>query len=530
MFAHANCTSCVDSFSVHAAILAYSILDMATITDAVHTRLQTAQSILQSCKGTARHQAVSSVQRHAVMELLDQACRDPRWNSSVCAEIMDKVLKVEWVQADADAILQKLSDGASRKVSRRQQQDFRSIAAFFTDAQWDALQDPGLDLNGRADCMCNFAANMQCINPTEPTYKWWASMVIVLHFETKTIHTLSYGSKHALFQHIKTTHKRLVKKQVVDSCSYLTALPISPEELQKEQPAMFIKWFSQTRAGRNRLDERLTMQVDNSFTCRGGALRSMSQPAHANTAVPNMSETLAQIVPMITQSLATVFQQNLSGPQILDASFIRPAGRSLRALQEAPRRTQTACFADDGEKINEQSTPIAVMAEPIPVQKTEGAASTSSPRAIMDEPSATLPVADDEQPQERKNGNELLDALLLRESAKKTAAKASVPEDSLKTKLKAPSKKSKLPSTPPQPAKKRKQPSEGTPPEKKQKTPKPSIGHETTRNQYLCRTGLTGKGQYLAMPYGPGKKYANAKAAENAAKIWLEAQKAKISA
>ena len=50
---------------------------------------------------------------------------------------------------------------------------------------------------------------------------------------------------------------------------------------------------------------------------------------------------------------------------------------------------------------------------------------------------------------------------------------------------------------------------------------KPKYCHERSRNQILCRTGLRGPGQSVALKYGPGMQYRNEAAAIAAAKIWV---------
>ncbi len=50
---------------------------------------------------------------------------------------------------------------------------------------------------------------------------------------------------------------------------------------------------------------------------------------------------------------------------------------------------------------------------------------------------------------------------------------------------------------------------------------KANTSHEASRHQYMCRTGLKGKGQNFAKTYGPNCKYTTMCEAKNAAEEWL---------
>ena len=77
--------------------------------------------------------------------------------------------------------------------------------------------------------------------------------------------------------------------------------------------------------------------------------------------------------------------------------------------------------------------------------------------------------------------------------------------------------------------KKQKAVSEDQPKPKKQKAvsedqpkpKKPSVSHEASRFQYLCRTGQRGLGQSHAIKYGEGKVHETPESAQQAAWAWL---------
>ena len=55
---------------------------------------------------------------------------------------------------------------------------------------------------------------------------------------------------------------------------------------------------------------------------------------------------------------------------------------------------------------------------------------------------------------------------------------------------------------------------------------KPQVGHEASRNQFMCRTGLSGAGQTLAFRYDPSKR-GSLEAAKVKSERWLKAEKQK---
>ena len=52
------------------------------------------------------------------------------------------------------------------------------------------------------------SVNMDCINPTEPTYRHWTSEILVAHFDKDTCRGLDRASKVALMDHLKKQHKK----------------------------------------------------------------------------------------------------------------------------------------------------------------------------------------------------------------------------------------------------------------------------------------------------------------------------------
>ena len=84
---------------------------------------------------------------------------------------------------------------------------------FWSCHQWDHFLSLHLELHGRSDYLVNIGSGLDCINPTEPTYKYWTSMILVAHFDNTNLQQMSLTSKYALLDYVKTQHKKIAKNK-----------------------------------------------------------------------------------------------------------------------------------------------------------------------------------------------------------------------------------------------------------------------------------------------------------------------------
>ena len=505
-----------------------------------------ARIALAGVEGTPRHAAVSTIQKAAAIELLQDLTAKRSLSGEEVAHISDLIMQATWAHGHADELLQILANGAVPK--RRKQQEFFAATTYLNQARWNRFTNPNCDLNGKADFFANFVAcNLDCINPTEPTYKHWASQILVAHFDKDTCRSLDRGSKYALMGHLKKEHKKNVKNRPAPAI-YMLKLPSDPQELRNLHPQMFHGLFAEgEEPSGSRLDETLVMAMDASFQCRGGLGSSSAiakaMPAAGMTAADSFS---VNFLPQLMQGLASFMQNSGTMPGTIPGSQHTPphggARRSWRALEDHPGMASAAgplqmasppsADATAGAQPQAHGAPLA-KAAPLPMLRD----------GPTDEAAAKTEEAESED-SAKSPGDVMLDAILARDaasklaaSAKKRAAKEMLRVATLETAARPPApetaKKPKLAgkgasehATPT--AKKAKLAGKGASEHESAKPTKASMSHERSRSQFLCRTGVKGEASVkfrYRMANGDAAEYATEKAANAAANKWLQNRK-----
>ena len=519
---------------------------MSTISLQLARRLGAARLALAGVEGTPRHIAVSTIQKAAAIELLQDLTAKRSLSADEVARISDLIMQATWAHGHADELLQILANGAVPK--RRKQQEFFAATTYLNQARWNRFTNPNSDLNGKADFFANFVAcNLDCINPTEPTYKHWASQILVAHFDKDTCRSLDRGSKYALMGHLKKEHKKNVKnRRALEGAPaiYMLKLPSDPQDLRNLHPQMFQGLFAEgEEPSGSRLDETLVMAMEASFQCRGGIASSTAiapaMPAAGMTAHADSFSFLPQVI----QGLASFLQNSGTLPGTIPGFQHTPphggARRSWRALEDHPGMASAAgplqmasppsADATAGAQPQAHGEPLA-KAAPLPM--------------LRDGPTdeAVAPTEEAESEDSAKSpGDILLDAILARDKASKlaasakkraakdmlsveTAARLPAPETAKKPKLAG--KGASEHATPT--AKKAKLAGKGASEHESAKPTKASMSHERTRSQFLCRTGVKGEASEkfrYRMPNGDAAEYATEKAAKAAANKWLQNRK-----
>jgi hypothetical protein len=547
---------------------------MSTSSLQLARRLGAARLALASVEGTPRHASVSNIQKAAVIELLQDATASRSLSGEEVAHISDLIMQATWACGHADELLQILALGAVPK--RRKQQEFFAATTYLNHARWNRFTNPNCDLNSKADFFANFAAcNLDCINPTEPTYKHWTSQILVAHFDKDTCRSLDRGSKYALMDHLKKEHKKNVKNRQWAPAIYMLKLPSDPQELRNLHPQMFQGLFAPgEEPSGSRLDETLVMAMDASFQCRGGIASSSAiakaMPAAGMTA--HADSLSVNLLPQIIQGLASFLQNSGTLPGTIPGFRHTPphggGRRSWRALEEEPPGMASAAGPlQMAPPLSADATagaqPQAHGAGAQPQAHAAGAQPKAAPLPIYmprDGPTdeAVAPTGEAESEGSAKSpGDILLDAILARDAASKLAAsekkraakdmlRAETAEQANQETAKKPKLAEQARPTAPETAKKPKLAGKGasehaTPTAKKAKLAgkgasehesakptKASMSHERSRSQFLCRTGVKGEASEkfrYRMSNGDVGEYATEKAAKAAANRWLQNRK-----
>ena len=463
---------------------------MSTATEALLARLEAAEKLLRSA--TTHKTTISKLQSAAVIDLIHDCSQKADVDASVMATISDKVLSISWCDEHLQAILSSLANG-SAKPKRRMQQDFQSICSFLTQSQWDHLKLPDVELSTRVEFFLKSAIHLGCKNLSEPTIKRFVSTCMVLHFDSKTLMTLTMDSKKAMLKHAKTTHARL--SRWVEPSVYLLKLPASPSALKIDHPKHYAEIYVDELPVQSQISEALVLSVDASYQCRGGSnntqLAINQQSVPANGDMQTMMQMMMQ------------FMSHHASPGVkLDFTRARPKPKSLLNLE-------------DETPVHEAATSLEM---PAPICSPPKPAAEIAPAAVLPETSSITGAAEIAPPA-ADVGNEMLNAILVREGVSKAQSKK-----------RSSSEISSTPSKPLAIAGKASTTSKKTPEKSKAskavKAGKPTMAHEKSRSQFMCRTGLSskehGRGQNVAFCYGPDAEYKTMAAAKKAAESWVK--------
>ena len=405
--------------------------------------------------GSPRHLTISGIQKAAVLELLQDATAAKAITGEDIARISDAIMSVPWAQGHEHELLQAMSNKALPK--RRKQQDFSAASAYLNHSRWNRFTSPNCDLNSKADFFANFTAcEIDCLNPTEPTYRHWTSEILVAHFDKETCTHLGKESKYALMEHLKKEHKKNVKNRSAAPALYLLKLPSDPRDHRDQHgPELFNRLFpnGEEPVG-SRLDATLVMAMDASFQCRGG-WASSKEIAKVTPAAPpalNAADLLASCLPQLMQGLASYMTTGSGSFNPPGFQRGRGAKRSFRALEDGPsfRALEDGPLEDDPSFSAPQVEdgprppvrPSSAPGGPLKLPPRRGAAHSAplklegfeaeSDEEAQAEDQASMPAEDkaskpaEDQALRPSAGDAMLDAILKRDSAtrKEAAEKA----------------------------------------------------------------------------------------------------------
>ena len=459
---------------------------MATAREALLARLEAAEKLLRTA--TTHKTTISKLQSAAVIDLIQDYFQKAEVDASLMATISDKVLSINWCDEHLQAILSSLA-GGSAKPKRRMQQDSQSICSFLTQTQWDHLKLPDAELSTRIEFFLKSAIRLGCKNPSEPTIKRFVSICMVLHFDSKTLMTLTMDSKKAMLKHAKTTHARL--SRYVEPAVYLLKLPASPSALKIDHPKHYAEIYVDELPVQSQVSEAVVLSVDASYQCRGGSNNTQL----AMNSVPANGDMQAMM-----QMMMQFMSHHVSPGVKLDFTRAKKPKSLLNLEDEMP--------------VQQAATSLEM---PAPICSPPKPAAEIAPAAVL--PETSLTTGDVEiAPPATDVGNEMLDAILGKDRASKTIKKRVLSEiDS------TPSKPAAIPQKASTTSKKTPEKSKAS---KTGKAGRPTMSHEKSRSQFMCRTGLSskvhGRGQNVAFCYGPDAEYKTMGAAQKAAQSWVK--------
>jgi hypothetical protein len=391
---------------------------------------------------------------------------------------------------------------------RTPMQDWANLVQYFPANMWDALGAQSTPANQKLHLLVDHLIKLGLRWPSEPTCQMIASLYLLCSEEPAQAFSMSPQMKYEVFRAVKKTLKVQMAKAGVPPV-ICVKLPLDPQEFLADFKELWDAAFSRNSTGLpipskvphidlHRIIVDMPMR-SSSFGSRdvGVPRRWSSQPDSS----PQVSQVMQQIQNQMTQ-----FQS------ITMAALQHFGAQPHRSWFQSPG-VQLQFPADPSfQRASQALLPIEPPANQPPVlQRLQSRLQDATVTQTDVEEEPRQAEAHDHQKQEatrKKSVNEVAAALMNSFDSKTTAQKDAKEEDVKGNK----GKKSK------KTIGKEVQPKSITLPSQKY----PTVSHESTRSQYMCRTGMPGKGQTKAF------KYDGAKGSQQKAKVaadkWLAEQ------
>lgn len=380
-------------------------------------------------------------------------------------------------------------------------QDYSNFCHYLTQTQWETLQGDELP-HGKLELLLLAAVRVGLRNPSETTTQHLCSMHLILSEGKSKSMQLTPSVKLECARNLKAKFKSILSRMSVGlPTEYIPRLPVSVIEFAQAHAAWHAFAFKDEPPVPTRLQVAELQEVMCSVPMRSSRTdaRGMNfqmrgqhqqQQQQQQLQLPGMQPDMTAMMQMFL-NMAT---QRSSSPQV-DIQYV---DRSLQPERRALQRLQSRLALADSqpEGGSEPSVSRAVeqqMPEMIEVQQQIDVKSESKKRSLsaMDAAAAVaaaLTSRKEEKQEEKAKQPDQSDAKGTEAKSKPGAPKAKAKS---KAAAKAKSSSSKNKQTKDSPSKTKVKSSTKT--DKAKATP--TWHYERSRNQILCRTGLTGPGQ-----------------------------------
>ncbi len=528
---------------------------MAAAAAAMRARLLAADNILQTGNMDAANTVrFSKLQRVAIVS---EVRTSQGVSAAQYADLGTLALTIPWAPGDLHLVMAELesrTDGIAQPQykRRRDMQDYLAFLDFVSMQTWTVLKSETASSATKLEAICQSLVDMYCVNPSEHTLKLAAALYLVLVHGSDSAIAMSSEEKGMVKKTLKAAHKRRARRMAsFDDTLYVTCLE-GLDSLRASNRLLHDAIFNGREPVECQVDSLVVKSVFDSFQCRNNIALTTStalaipqlQPAVGEA--PNMQMMLMSFMErMMDMQRGNTGSRRRERDDEIPISFSAEAPRpgadcvraalglptssgDLRPAAETPSPIERAVSAADLPSDGQAETlhiediepaseiPAATPAPPTPAAPAIPAAPSPTPptSAVAAKPSHSMLLL--AAVTEKKKGAKVMKRPAAAiaadpdgaDEAEKEDEDVEVEEDAVDA-FATPRKK---PAAAPAES--------GT---KKRRCP-PRIDYELTRNNLLVRTGLTCPGQAgsRSFGYGADKKYKDMKAAEVAAKEFIE--------
>ena len=262
-------------------------------------RIGAARILLQEHGTGSSHKAVSAIQMAAILDMVNIQKLTNIEKSAVC----DMVLEVNWYEGHLEKLLGELADdaGESRRVKRRQLQDFMAIAMYGNRLFWDRMLSQSTGKDEKLSLLIGLCISLGLRLPSEPTYKFVCSLWMFLSETREQLVNFSKQQKTVLLNHVKTEFLK-AKRLSPEPHMWVPVLPLSPAAFHRQFSTLYAARFAE---GSDPIpvpfDTRAVHELNCTYTCRGGAGKThTNHTVGCSTGSDRLLETLLdRVLPAI---------------------------------------------------------------------------------------------------------------------------------------------------------------------------------------------------------------------------------------
>ncbi len=497
----------------------------------IRARIGVARLLLQPLVGQQSHAAASRTQAAALIDLVRIATL-PVADRATFSEL---ALGVAWHGVDGALVADAFVPSVTR--TRNQMQNYETLHEFFPAVEWERLLNAEVGVTEKLSVVINRLVLLGCRAPSEPTFKYITSMLLVLTESSESLVQVPTAAKAGMMSHLKAEFRRWVRLCEAP-VEHITQLPGTPALLAQGHQALFQAAFPTGMvAVPCRVDIRVVYSVALSFRCRGGREALAPSAPVASLQGPGVG----QLERFASCMIEGMNRMQLTQAKLMECMMgggacgsVRPQLREPAALSVASsprphalmdRSPSFGAGLSDSPGASSVGSPVAIAATPIQIV---AAARTEAVSAAPAQAVAATPI----QAVETVAATDTQGAATqTKDSTGKPSSSAAV--SGVCTLLDLLVDREKKPSVAKRPAaasktigaKKRKREKETAeaPPCGK----RPSLVSEQSRSQFMCRTGLGGPGSSVRFAYGGGASFPTKAAAKSAANAWLQKELAR---
>ena len=483
--------------------------------------LAAVKSYLTSLQKSKSLSNASSVQKAAFENKLKAA----PLSLSDASAVTEAAKAVPWAGNDLENVIEIIANcvgaaPASVGYTRSKLQDFENLTHYGTDKVWSTMRsDPANAMDALSDHLCALGLR----NPSEPTMqKATAVFLLATEGKIKTL-TLPQGHLNTILKALKKVVKARGKGE---PHVYIEKLPASPVDYQTQFPVMFAAIFASARPVScpfasddvSTVASNIPMRSTKKVTAPtldmglGNSMATVAQNMFAQMAA--MQEQQHRMLEMMTGASSSLGQRgrlNLSLPVSaptppLALAFTRQRCSSRLALTSSDDRIDAKIEVESSDDA-EQPSGEDKIGSGLP----EAASNKPKKQSVADACGYILQVmgAKAESKADKKDAKEAQKATARTASNGDQEKKEDQELEKEQPVMKRPSARSNADGD---------EDGELVPKRAKASAPKqekaPYYGIEWSRNQVLCRSGLTGPGQTQAFKFQPGEQEPAMKKAE----------------